>query len=80
MSQIGPGSTKTANAHVNPPPALGWDVFVTPRMPIVTPDRPPGARAIFSGDGVDGAWKRGFPSQIQDSWWSHRSSKAMSLT
>ena len=37
MSQIAPGSTKTANAHVNPPPALGWDVFVTPRMPIVTP-------------------------------------------
>jgi len=27
--------------------ALGWDVFVTPGIPIVTPDRPPGIREIF---------------------------------
>jgi glyoxylase-like metal-dependent hydrolase (beta-lactamase superfamily II) len=42
MSQIGPNPTKTANAQVNPKPALGWEVFVTPGIPIVTADLPPG--------------------------------------
>jgi len=47
MSQIEPSPAKTANAQVNPTPALGWDVFVTPGIPIVTPDRPPGVRETY---------------------------------
>jgi glyoxylase-like metal-dependent hydrolase (beta-lactamase superfamily II) len=42
MSPIGPNLPKTANAQVNPTQALGWDVFVTPGIPIVTRDLPPG--------------------------------------
>jgi glyoxylase-like metal-dependent hydrolase (beta-lactamase superfamily II) len=41
MSQIGPNPAKTANAQGNPTEALGWDVFVTPGIPIVTRDLPP---------------------------------------
>src|SRR5579863_2248112 len=38
-----PSSTeKTTNA-----PVLKWEVFVTPGIPIVTPDRPPGIRETF---------------------------------
>ena len=44
MSQIGPNPAKTANAERNPKPALGWDVFVTPGIPIVTIDLPPGVK------------------------------------
>jgi glyoxylase-like metal-dependent hydrolase (beta-lactamase superfamily II) len=47
MSQIGPNPAKTANAQVNPKPALGWDVFVTRGIPVVTPDRPPGVRETY---------------------------------
>jgi glyoxylase-like metal-dependent hydrolase (beta-lactamase superfamily II) len=47
MSQIEPSPAKTASAQVNPTPALGWDVFVTPGIPIVTPDRPPGVRETY---------------------------------
>jgi glyoxylase-like metal-dependent hydrolase (beta-lactamase superfamily II) len=47
MSQIGPNPAKTANAQMNPRPALGWEVFVTPGIPIITPDRPPGVRETF---------------------------------
>jgi glyoxylase-like metal-dependent hydrolase (beta-lactamase superfamily II) len=47
MSQIGHNAAKTAKAQVNPTPALGWDVFVTPGIPIVTPDRPPGVRETY---------------------------------
>ena len=47
MSQIEPSPAKTANAQANPTPALGWDVFVTPGIPIVTPDRPPGVRETY---------------------------------
>jgi len=32
---------------MNPRPALGWEVFVTPGIPIITPDRPPGVRETF---------------------------------
>src|ERR1700730_7475230 len=47
MSQIG-SKEKSANAQVNSTPALGWDVFVTPGIPIVTRDLPPGVtRAYF---------------------------------
>jgi glyoxylase-like metal-dependent hydrolase (beta-lactamase superfamily II) len=42
MSRIGPNPAKTANAEMNARPALGWDVFVTPGIPIVTADLPPG--------------------------------------
>src|SRR6516164_4850345 len=46
MSPIEPNPAKTANAQVNPTRAtlLGWDVFVTPGIPIVTSDLPPGVR------------------------------------
>ena len=44
MSQIGPNPAKTANAEMNARSALGWDVFVTPGIPIVTRDLPPGVR------------------------------------
>ena len=47
MSQIGPNPAKTANAKVNPKPALGWDVFVTPGIPIVTIDLPPGITQAY---------------------------------
>ena len=47
MSQIGPNPAKTANAQVNPTEALGWDVFVTPGIPIVTRDLPPGVTQAY---------------------------------
>src|ERR1700726_429032 len=47
MSPNEPSPSKTAKAQVNPTSALGWDVFVTPGIPIVTPDRPPGIRETF---------------------------------
>jgi glyoxylase-like metal-dependent hydrolase (beta-lactamase superfamily II) len=47
MSQIGPNPAKTANAQVNPKPALGWDVFVTPGIPIVTIDLRPGITQAY---------------------------------
>ena len=40
MSQIGPNPAKTANAQVNPTPALGWEVFVTPAYPSLLPTGP----------------------------------------
>ena len=47
MSQIGPNPAKTANAQVNPTQDLGWDVFVTPGIPIATRDRPPGVTQAY---------------------------------
>ena len=47
MSQIGPNPAKTANAQVNPTQALGWDVFVTQGIPIVTRDLPPGVTQAY---------------------------------
>src|SRR6266853_5206376 len=47
LSQIGPNPAKTANAQMNPRPALGWEVFVPPGIPIITPDRPPGVRETY---------------------------------
>jgi glyoxylase-like metal-dependent hydrolase (beta-lactamase superfamily II) len=47
MSQIAPNQAKTASAQVNPKPALGWDVFVTPGIPIVTADLPPGVTQAY---------------------------------
>src|SRR6266704_487438 len=47
MPQTGTNPTKTADTRGNPKPALAWEVFVTPGIPIVTPDRPPGVRETF---------------------------------
>ena len=47
MSRTGTNPARTANAQVNPKPALGWEVFVTAGIPIVTPDRPPGVRETY---------------------------------
>ncbi len=32
---------------MNNPSILKWEVFVTPGIPIVTPDRPPGVHETF---------------------------------
>jgi glyoxylase-like metal-dependent hydrolase (beta-lactamase superfamily II) len=47
MSPNEPSPAKTAKAQVNPKPALGWDVFVTPGIPIVTADLPPGITQAY---------------------------------
>lgn len=47
MPQMGTNPTKTADTQVNPKPALRWEVFVTPGISIVTPDRPQGVRETF---------------------------------
>ena len=47
MSKIERSPAKTANAQVNLKRALDWDVFVTPGIPIVTPDLPPGITQAF---------------------------------
>jgi len=47
MSQIESNRAKTANAQVNPTQALGWDVFITPGIPIVTRDLPPGVTQAY---------------------------------
>ena len=44
MSQIGLNPAEKTNAEMNPKPALGWDVFVTPGIPVVTIDLPPGVK------------------------------------
>jgi glyoxylase-like metal-dependent hydrolase (beta-lactamase superfamily II) len=47
MSQTEPNPASTTNAQVNPRMALGWDVFVTPGIPIVTVDLPPGVKQAY---------------------------------
>jgi len=47
MSQIGPSPAMSATAKVNPKPVLGWEVFVTPGIPIVTIDLPPGVKQAY---------------------------------
>jgi hypothetical protein len=49
MSQTGTKPARSVNAHGNPKPALGWEVFVTPGIPVVTPDRSPGVRVSRMG-------------------------------
>src|SRR5579859_1130266 len=39
--------SKESNASTTQIPALNWEVFVTPGIPIATPDRPPGVRETF---------------------------------
>src|SRR6266571_6905471 len=40
-------STYTHETNTTRNALPNWDVFVTPRIPIVTPDRPPGVRETF---------------------------------
>ena len=49
MPSIEPNPGKTANTQLNSTRAalLGWDVFVTPGIPIVTRDLPPGVRQAY---------------------------------
>src|SRR6266699_2227645 len=47
MPQTGTNPTKTADTRGNPKPALAWEVFVAPGLPIVARDRPPGVRETF---------------------------------
>jgi glyoxylase-like metal-dependent hydrolase (beta-lactamase superfamily II) len=49
LSPIEHNPAKTANAQVNPTRAalLGWDVFVSPGVPIVTLDLPPGITQAY---------------------------------
>jgi glyoxylase-like metal-dependent hydrolase (beta-lactamase superfamily II) len=47
MSQMGPNPAKIGNAEMNPKPALRWEVFVTPGIPIITVDLPPGVKQAY---------------------------------
>jgi len=47
MPQMGTNPTKTADTQRNPKPAVDWEVFVTPGIPIITRDRPVGVRETF---------------------------------
>jgi hypothetical protein len=40
-------TTEKLKRSIREAPALNWEVFVTPGIPIVTPDRPPGVRETF---------------------------------
>src|SRR3984885_10589218 len=40
-------TTPSSLANTRKVPVLGWEVFVTPGIPIVTPDRPPGIRQTY---------------------------------
>ena len=44
---MGPNPAKIANAEMNPKRALGWEVFVTPGIPIITVDLPPGVNQAY---------------------------------
>src|SRR3984885_14928217 len=40
-------TTPSSLANTRKVPVLNWEVFVTPGIPIVTPDRPPGIRETY---------------------------------
>ncbi len=42
-----PARTSSSSANTTGTPVLNWEVFVTPGIPIVTPDRPPGVRETY---------------------------------
>lgn len=42
-----PATTSDSRANTTVAPTLNWEVFVTPGIPIVTRDRPPGVRETF---------------------------------
>ena len=50
MSRRDANTEKTADTleNVARPDNLHWDVFVTPGIPIVTRDKPPGVRETFT--------------------------------
>jgi glyoxylase-like metal-dependent hydrolase (beta-lactamase superfamily II) len=41
------GKTLDSSAKTTEASALNWEVFVTPGIPIVTPDRPPGVQEVY---------------------------------
>jgi glyoxylase-like metal-dependent hydrolase (beta-lactamase superfamily II) len=45
--QVGMEKIKGSTANTNEAPVLNWEVFVTPGIPIVTPDRPPAVGKTF---------------------------------
>src|SRR6266851_3183345 len=42
-----PARTSSSSANATGTPVLNWEVFVTPGIPIVTPDKPPGVRETY---------------------------------
>src|SRR6266849_2749883 len=42
-----PARTSSSSANTTGTPVLNWEVFVTPGIPIVTADRPPGVRETY---------------------------------
>jgi glyoxylase-like metal-dependent hydrolase (beta-lactamase superfamily II) len=42
-----PARTSSSSPNTTGTPVLNWEVFVTPGIPIVTPDRPPGIRETY---------------------------------
>ncbi len=46
-TEANPAKTSGSQANTTGAPTLNWEVFVTPGIPIVTPDRPPGVRETF---------------------------------
>ena len=42
-----PARTSSSSANTTGTPVLNWEVFVTPGIPIVTPDRPPGVQETY---------------------------------
>jgi hypothetical protein len=41
------GSSTNKPANIKETPVINWEVFVTPGIPIVTSDRPPGVHETF---------------------------------
>jgi glyoxylase-like metal-dependent hydrolase (beta-lactamase superfamily II) len=46
-TEASPATSSDSKANTTGSPNLNWEVFVTPGIPIVTPDRPPGVRETF---------------------------------
>jgi len=47
QTEASPANSSDSKANTTGSPNLKWEVFVTPGLPIVTPDRPPGVRETF---------------------------------
>jgi glyoxylase-like metal-dependent hydrolase (beta-lactamase superfamily II) len=47
QTEAKPASAAGSAANTTDTPALNWEVFVTPGIPIVTPDRPPGVKDTY---------------------------------
>jgi glyoxylase-like metal-dependent hydrolase (beta-lactamase superfamily II) len=46
-AEANPTKTSASLANNTGTPILSWEVFVTPGIPIITPDRPPGIQETF---------------------------------